>query len=38
MLLNNTIIGNRTNFKEEVLSEGFDVLLLIYSTDRITDL
>lgn len=32
-LLNNTIIADRSNFSDIVLSEGYDVVLFLYTTE-----
>jgi hypothetical protein len=34
-LLNNTDIGSRDNYGDLVLAEGFDTIVLIYSTEEI---
>jgi len=35
-LLNNTILANRFNFNELVYQEGYDVLVLLYTTEVIS--
>lgn len=35
MLLNNTIVATRENYHELVLSEGYDVILFLYTTELV---
>ena len=37
LVLNNTMIGNRENYRELVLSEGYDTLLLLYTTENLSN-
>jgi hypothetical protein len=36
-LLNNTLIANRGNFNDYVYQEGYDALVLLYTTEVIND-